>query len=447
MNPGLSTSDCATYSVLFAQTGAARAGEPAWLRQTRQNAFETFVTLGWPTTKEEAWRFTDPGRITPGLLPLAETHAASGTPTFEEMLREVGRGTGHRLRFVDGRHAGERPGDWPAPPGLALAPLATAIPDPAANLDAVLGQALRQPSALVALNTAFMRDGAVVRIPPGLVVEAPIFLVYLAAAPERASFPRTVVHCGANSQATLVELHLGADHRATLANAVTEILLEPGARLGYYAIQRPSPAGGHVGHLGVVQRAGSTLRAHSLTLGGRLVRNDAHVELAEPGCSCQLDGLYLAGSGSHLDNQTSIDHRAPRCTSRESYRGVVARNGQAVWSGRAVVRPGAQGTDARQANRNLLLADDAIVHAKPHLEIFASDVKCSHGATSGHLDAEALFYLRSRGIAEREAHQLLVAAFLREGLGAVTLPSLHGELEAVLASRARELLGEEEAAA
>ena len=187
MNPGLSTGDCATYSVLFAQSGAARAGEPAWLRQTRQNAFETFVTLGWPTTKEEAWRFTDPGRITPGLLPLAETDPASGTPTFEELLRELGRGTGHRLRFVDGRHAGERLGDWPAPPGLALAPLATAIPDPAANLDAVLGQALRQPSAFVALNTAFMRDGAVVRIPPGLVVEAPIFLVYLAAAPERDS--------------------------------------------------------------------------------------------------------------------------------------------------------------------------------------------------------------------------------------------------------------------
>jgi len=446
MNAGLSQSDCAAYSVLFAQGEAARAGEPAWLRVARQSAFASFVGVGWPTSKQEEWRFTDPSQLTSALVQLAGSEAASGAPTFDEILRGLGRGIGHRLGFVDGRHATEHARDGSLPRGLVLAPLAQAMQDPAARLDALLGQALREPSAFVALNTAFLQDGAVVRIPAGLVVEAPIILAYLAATPERASLPRTVVHAGADSQATIVELHLGADGRATLANAVTEILLEPGARLGYYAVQRPSPTGCHVGHLAVVQRRGSGLRAHSLTLAGRLVRNDAHVELAEEGCSCQLDGLYLAGSGSHLDNQTSIDHRAPRCTSRESYRGVVARHGQAVWSGRAVVRPEAQGTDARQTNRNLLLAEEAIVHAKPHLQIFASDVKCSHGATSGRLDPEALFYMRTRGIGERDAHQMLVAAFLREGLGAVTEPGLHGELEAVLSHRARELLAEGAAA-
>jgi len=172
------------------------------------------------------------------------------------------------------------------------------------------------------------------------------------------------------------------------------------------------------------------------------VRNDAHVLLAEENCTCQLDGIYLAAGGSHIDNHTCIDHRAPRCTSREQYKGVVAESSQAVWTGRAIVRPGAQGTDARQTNRNLILDDGAVVHAKPHLEIFANDVKCSHGATTGRLDPEALFYLRSRGIGGKEANQILISAFLREGLARVANAPLRGELEAILAERTRELARE-----
>jgi len=250
----------------------------------------------------------------------------------------------------------------------------------------------------------------------------------------------------ANSQATIVEVHLGADGRATLSDAVTEIQLAAGARLTYHRICRPSPLGGHIGQLAVTQQAGSDFRAHSLALDGRLVRNDAHVVLAEAGCTCQLDGLYLAAESSHIDHQTSIDHLAPGCQSRESYRGVVADRGQAVWSGRAVIRPGAHGTDARQSNRNLILADGAVVHAKPHLEIFTSDVKCSHGATTGRLDPEALFYLRTRGIDERAARELLIAAFLREGLGGIANPGLRGELAAMLTRRTRALTREGAAA-
>jgi Fe-S cluster assembly protein SufD len=252
-----------------------------------------------------------------------------------------------------------------------------------------------------------------------------------------------VLLAGAGSRATIVELHLGAQGRATLSNAVTEVVLEPGSRLDYHTLNRPSDVGSHVGHLAVTQKAGSTFAGQSLVLGGRLVRNDAHVVLAGEGCVTQLDGVYLAAGKSHVDNQTSIEHRSPRCISREAYRGVVADRGQAVWSGRAVVRPEAQGTNARQSSRNLVLSEGAIVHAKPHLEIFADDVKCSHGATTGHIDPEALFYLRSRGLGEPAARRMLVTAFLCEGLGAVGELGLRQRLEEMVAAAARSLAAPE----
>jgi Fe-S cluster assembly protein SufD len=443
MNVGLSPHVRAADAAGVSRALAGWDPSPAWLVFARQTAFEALLEKGWPTTKQEDWRFTDVGPLTRMELlrsAVATTVSHPDSVTFDESILQLGRGVGHRMVFIDGCHQTSSETWLPPPRGLVMASLSTAIPDESTHVGRVLGHHVQDFHAFAALNTAFMADGAFVHIPAGLLVEAPIFLIYLAAAEGSASFPRTVVVAGADSQATVVEIHLGADGRATLSDAVTEILLEPGARLAYLGVQKPSPTGFHVGHLAVSQRAGSVLSAHGLALDGRLVRNDAHVVLAEEGCSCQLDGVYLAAGGSHIDNQTSIDHRAPKCQSRESYRGVVAERSQAVWSGRAVVRPGAQGTDARQSNRNLVLADGAVVHSKPHLEIFANDVKCSHGATTGRLDPEALFYLRARGIGEKEARQILVSAFLREGLGSVAAPALRGELESILASRTRDLM-------
>ena len=440
MNTGLSPEARAIYTAGFTEALAAQPPSPRWLLAARKEAFVDFLERGWPTTKQEDWRFTDVAPLlTPPWLPGA---AATAALSFDSGLLELGGGLGHRLVFVDGRHAADQEAWIPPPPGLVLEPLSATIHEGASPIRPVVGQQVASGNAFTALNIAFMTDGAFVHVPAGLEVEAPIFLVFLAAAESGTSYPRSVVVAGANSRATIVEVHLGADRTATRSDAVTEILLEPDARLAYHTISRLSPLGCHIGHLAVTQKGGSDFRAHSLALDGRLLRNDAHVVLAEAGCACQLDGLYLAADNSHIDNQTSIDHRAPRCQSRESYRGVVAGRGQAVWSGRAVVRPGAHGTDARQSNRTLILADGAVVHAKPHLEIFTSDVKCSHGATTGHLDPEALFYLRSRGIDEQEARQILIAAFLREGLSAVADAALREGLEAMLANRTRELTHE-----
>jgi len=407
-------------------------------------AFDAFVEQGFPSSKHEDWRFTDMSPVTPFLLPPGDEAVAAVAHglLFDESLVQLGRGRGHRMVFVDGRHRTDHAAWQPRPRGLVLEPLFSALGNAASPTGLVLGRQLAGQNAFTALNTAFMTDGALVRIPAGLVVESPILLVFLAAAEGCASFPRTVVEAGADSQATIVELHIGADGRATLSNAVTEIVLESGARLAYHGIQKPSGSGFHIGHLAVTQKTGSNFFAHSLSLGGRLVRNDVHVLLGQESCTCQLDGIYLASGTSHIDNHTTIDHAAPRSTSCEDYKGVVSDRGVAVWNGRAVVRPGAQGTDARQTSRNLILADGARIHAKPHLEIFANDVKCSHGATTGRLDPEALFYLRSRGIGEKDANHILISAFLREGLARVADAPLRGELEAILASRTSDLAAE-----
>jgi Fe-S cluster assembly protein SufD len=442
MNTMLSAEDRHAYATGFAQALVQDTGLPSWLTSVRRTAFDAFLEQGWPTTKVEDWRFTDVTPITRLALlppPVGKPHFAKDD--FSADLLGLGGGDARRLLFVDGSyHSGAALGR-PRPDELCAIPLSSALADDTRPVDTVLGHHLRSQNAFVALNTAFMTDGAYIRIPAGFTSDAPIYVVFLSSAEGNASFPRTVVWAGENSQATIVEIHLGAERRNTFASAVSEILLEPGARIAYHGIQRASSDSAHIGHLAVTQKAGSVFSGSSLATGGRLVRNDVFALLAEEGCICNLDGLYLASGTGHVDNHTTIDHRAPRSTSREVYQGVVDGRGRAVFSGRIVVRPGAQQTDARQTNRNIVLSDGAQVHSKPHLEIFANDVKCSHGATTGRLNPDALFYLRSRGIGEKEAHQLLIRAFMLEGLDCIKLPALRAELEDVLVKRIESLAG------
>lgn len=440
MNPILSLEDRNAYAAGFAQALQQDTGLPSWLTSVRRTAFDAFLEQGWPNTKQEDWRFTDVSPLTRlALLPPAPGRPRFETADFATDLLGLGGVDARRLLFVDGSyHSGAAMGR-PRPDDLCAIPLSSALADDTRTVDTVLGHHLRSQNAFVALNTAFMTDGAYLRIPAGFTSDTPIYVVYLASAEGNASFPRTVVWAGENSQATVIEIHLGAEGSATLASAVTEILLEPGAHLAYHGLQKASASGAHIGHLAVTQKAGSVFSGSSLATGGRLVRNDVHALLAEEGCACNLDGLYLASGAGHIDNHTTIDHRAPRSTSRQVYRGVVDGRSKAVFSGRIVVRPGAQQTDARQTNRNIVLSDGALVHSKPHLEIFANDVKCSHGATTGRLNPDALFYLRSRGIGEKEAHQLLIRAFMLEGLDCIKQGTLRAELEAILVKRIESL--------
>jgi Fe-S cluster assembly protein SufD len=443
MKSGLSAEAREPYVAQFASTlGATKLG---WLGSARQAAFDAFLAQGWPGKKQEEWRFTDLGPITEsGLLPYAASASPWSPADFDADLVNLGGDEGNRMVFVDGYPC---PGPEPQDASRS-APLLAAFSSQQALASGEplthLGRHLANRNAFIALNTAFMRDGALVHLPAGCQAEQPIYLVFLASAAGNTSFPRTLIVADAGSRATVVEIHLGADGRRTLSNAATEIVLGPNARLAYHTVLKPSQVGFHIGHVAITQAAGSTFSSHSVSLDGRIVRNDIHAVLAGESSSCELDGIYLADGGGHVDNQTTIDHCAPRSTSREEYRGVVAGSAQAVFSGRIIVRPGADKTDARQTNRNLLLSDQAQVNSKPQLEIFTSDVKCSHGATSGQLDPEALFYLRARGIDERQARLILTRAFIQQIVERAASPRLGSDLQRVLDQRIADLVHGEE---
>jgi Fe-S cluster assembly protein SufD len=438
MNVALSTEARAPYSARFAELLASRG--PSWLVSAREKAFGRFVEQGWPTKKQEDWRFTDVTPVTEVDLLPAPPRGTFDPSSFDSALLGLGSRSDQRLVFVDG-HLAPDLGRTTRAAGLEVVSIAEALDR--AELGARFGRLLQSRNAFVALNTAFMTDGAFVHLPPGFQAETPIYVVYLASAEGSTSFPRTLIVADPGSRATVVEVFLGANGRATLSNGATEIVLGTDAQLTYHTIQQTSEAGFHLGHVAVCQESGSELSAHSLSLEGRLIRNDIQALLAGERCTTNLGGVYLASGNSHIDNQTTIDHGKPRSTSREDYRGVVDGAGHAVFSGRIIVRPGAEKTDAQQTNRNLLLSDSAQVNSKPQLEIFTSDVKCSHGATTGRLDPDALFYLRARGIGKRDADRILIRAFLQQGLERISSTELRSELENILDRRIDRMVGAE----
>ena len=291
---------------------------------------------------------------------------------------------------------------------------------------------------LAALNTALFEDGAVVMIRPGAVVEEAVQLVFLSGSqPGTASYPRVLVVAGENSQVRLVETFAPAGNEAgrCFTNAVTEIVALEGAVVDHYRLQRESESAFHLGltHLQVGRSASAS--SHVVSVGGEIARHDAVAVLAGQGADCTLNGLYLGRGRQLLDNHTEIDHAMPNGTSHELYKGILDGRAKGVFNGRIKVRPDAQKTDAKQTNKTLLLSDEAQVNTKPQLEIFANDVKCTHGATVGQLNPDALFYLRARGIGEADARSLLIRAFAMDVLSRMRLEPVREELDRVLAGR------------
>jgi Fe-S cluster assembly protein SufD len=343
-----------------------------------------------------------------------------------------------RLVFVNG---------WPAPAlsqtsdlpaGVRVESLARALAQGGAELEPVLGRLADRPErAFAALNLAFLRDGAWVRIAPGVILERPILLLFVSTAPggPTVSSPRNLIQAGAGSQLAVVESYVGLGREAYFTNAVTEIALEDGAVVDHVKLQEESERAFHVAALAVHQRRASQFYSHSVSLGGALVRNDLDTVFEDEGGECRLDGLYMVGGRQHVDNHTSIDHARPHCTSLELYKGVLDGRARAVFNGKIVVRPDAQKTNARQTNKNLVLSDDTDVNSKPELEIFANDVKCAHGATVGQVDRDALFYLRSRGLSAAAARDLLTYAFASEIVDVLRIPAVRTHVVAQLARR------------
>ncbi len=395
-----------------------------WLHQHRKAALARFQELGFPTARRgnEAWKYTNVAPIARG----AFTSAANGqepsvTPADVRRLAPDARGW-TRLVFVDGRFAGSLSSP-PRNDGVRVANLAEAA---ATDRDLVERHLTRyagyEDEAFTALNTAFLRDGAFIGLERGQTIDDAVHLVFVATGREAtAANPRVLIVAREESRATIVESYVSLGDAARFTNAVTEIALEPGATVDHYRLALESPATYHVGLTRASLGRDATLNSASITLGAALVRHDLGVSLDGPGASCRLNGLYAARDSQHVDNHTFIDHASPHTTSRQYYKGVVDGESRAVFSGRVLVRPSAQHADAQQSNRNLVLSQGAEVDTKPSLEIFADDVRCSHGATAGHLDEDAVFYLRSRGLDEDMARGVLVRGFVQEIIDTIGL--------------------------
>jgi len=432
----LATESKERYLAAFKQS-PANAAAPAWLRELREAGIASFAALGFPTTRNEDWQYTN-------LEPIASqtfvrAHGAAKTVSADEIVaRSMIEADAPRLVFVNGIYAPEFSRIANLPQGLMVKSLGELITQDESAMAPQLGRhadAQRQP--FVALNSAFLEDGAVISVSPGCRLERPIYLVFVSTAGKEPvlSHPRTLILLGAGSEAKIVESYLGLGDGAYFCNAVTELVGEPDAVIEHYRIQQENDAGFHVGSVEANLARGCHLTAHAVSLSGALVRNNVHVVLDGEGAECVLNGLYLADGKQHIDNFTEIEHAKPRARSLELYKGILGGSAHGVFNGKIIVHKDAQKTDARQNNKNLLLSADAVIHSKPQLEIYADDVKCSHGSTIGQLDGDALFYLRSRGLGVEEARNLLSFAFASDVVGRIKIDSLRQRLDEYLVAR------------
>ncbi len=406
-------------------------GGPSWLPAKRQEAMDRFADLGFPTTRHEEWLYTNVAPIQKADLSLATSYASHGFT--EEKVRELtfDIGDAHTIVFVNGIFSPELSDLGKLPKGATVDSLAASLGSEGAIADHLTKYAKFDDHAFVALNTAYLRDGLFLHLAKGAVVEKPIHLVYLGAAPEGgiACHPRNLLIAEANSQATVVESHAGNDGQVYFTNEVTEAYLAENAHFSHYKVNRSGDASFHVSTFQVHQERSSVLYSQNLCFGGALVRNDINTYLDGEGVDSTFDGLFLIKGDQHVDNHTKVDHAKPHCESHELYKGILDDKATSCFNGKIFVHEDAQKTDAFQSNMNLLLSDTAQAATKPQLEIFADDVKCSHGATIGQLDKEALFYLRARGIAEPMAKSLLTYAFANDVVQRIKLDTLREQLD------------------
>lgn len=386
----------------FAKNAADRDSS---LRATRRKAIDRFAELGFPTTRWEEWKYTN-------VAPIAGERFSRPLAAQSPVELDLNAYQGAlRLVFINGHFSHEHSLLAELPRGVTVKDLAES--------EGACGLTRYAPiddAPFVALNTAFFRHGALIEIPDGLSLDLPVHLIYLSSpspAPH-VTHPRNLIVVGRESAATIVESYCGLGEGAYWTNGVTEIAAAQGARVDHYKLQDESLRAFHVAALHAHLGEKSIVNLHSFSRGAALCRNDVVATFAGENAVCAMNGLYLAAGDQHVDNHTVIDHAKAHCESDETYKGILDGKGRGVFNGKIIVRQDSQKTKARQSNRNLMLSNSATVDAKPQLEIFADDVQCSHGATIGKIDRDALFYLRSRGIGNEEARALLTSAFAAE---------------------------------
>jgi Fe-S cluster assembly protein SufD len=410
-------------------------GTPSWLRQRRQQGLTRFLDEGFPTPKLEDWKYTNVAAL--ARQPFRPAPAPALTPAVRAAIDQARTGTGHALVFVDGHYIAELSSGVSGADGLTVVNLRAAAQADADRVADHLGRYAADAShGFSALNQAFMNDGALVWVGRQREIAEPIYLLFVATdAGEQLICPRVLVVVEEGSRAVVVERYVGLGALPSLTSAVTEVVLSRDAAVDHFSVQQQGEAAFHIGTVTASQQGTSRFSSLSIALGGALVRADISTALAAPGSECQLDGLYMARDAQHVDHHTTIDHQQPHCSSRELYKGVLDGRSTGVFNGKVFVRPNAQQSDARQMNKNLLLSENAVINTKPQLEIFADDVKCTHGATIGRLDEDALFYLQSRGIEPAHARDVLVYAFAHELIAHVPVAPIREQLARAVRAR------------
>jgi Fe-S cluster assembly protein SufD len=426
----------------LAAAAANRADDaPSWLAARRQTAAAQFAELGVPNTRNEDWHYTSPQPIASARLTLASADAASRTPVSSADLSPYtfGHPEWSTLAFINGRFAPQLSNTESLPAGVRVLDLETAWKEEGALLERHLGQVAVAPeaAAFTALNTACLSDGAVIIVSKEMVVDTPIHLLWISDAQALGTLtaPRTLVLVERHATATLIESFVGVGAREYVTNAVSEVVLEDGATLHHTKVQREVDSAMHVGTIQAHQARDSHYVSFSFHTGAALGRTNIYTTLAGEGAGSTLNGLYMLDGTQHGDHQTRIEHAEPNCFSREIYKGILDGHSHGVFNGKVYVHPIAQKTDGKQTNNTLLLSKDAQIDTKPQLEIFADDVKCTHGATVGQIDRQALFYFTSRGIDHETARRLLVYAFAADVLETIEAPAVRDALEELTLAR------------
>ncbi|MFM8531994.1 MAG: Fe-S cluster assembly protein SufD [Acidimicrobiia bacterium] len=402
--------------------------QAAWVKGRRDVAAKRFADVGFPTTRNEDWRFTN-------IAPIAETTFAPATGSFGQaasLVAVVHVPGAVRLAIVNGQFAAGLSDLSALPKGIRIAGLRDGARDGTDGLEQHLATVFNiDAHPLAALNTAHLDDGVAIFVTAGAVVETPIHIVVVTGGDGQpvVAHPRVLVVAGANSQIRIAHTYIGAKDDVYFNNAVVEVVVHEGAIVDYYTDQRESERAYHVANIQAHVAAKGVFSSHAFSTGARIQRHDVGIALKGEGADCTMNGVYLADGDRLMDTHTSLDHAMPHCTSHELYKGILAGKARAVFNGRIIVRLDAQKTDAKQTNRALLLSDDATINSNPQLEIFADDVKCTHGAAVGQLDEEAMFYLQARGLTRTEARDMLLRAFAGEVLDGLKIPALREQIE------------------
>lgn len=404
-------SDITTF---YQQQAAESVSDIPWLAQLQNSALADFERMGFPTRQHEEWKYTS----VDGFLKQRFVKAAGLTKPIS--LQPDSPIPCTHISLINGIVTGTDTLISTLPRGVIVLPLAQALLTHADKIKPMLGQILKQEHAFHALNTAMLHVGLFIYLPAGVRLNEPLWLTHWQDQAQQATYVRHLVIAEEGSSATLIEDYQGDASTEYVTNTITEVYTAANATLTHYKIQRESKLANHIGHLAVNQAANSQFDSHLLSVGGKWVRSDIMFTLQEPHARCFMNGIYAPADGQHMDHHTLVTHAVPDCSSAQDYKGILTGHSRAVFNGKVFVAKDAQHTEAKQQNKNLLLSVDAEIDTKPQLDIFADDVICTHGATVGQLDEEALFYLATRGIDRAQASRYLIQAFAIDNMRAMT---------------------------